>query len=263
MYLGNKVGRIRPDENGIYKGLPMMVLGQPTQQKTYYDPQSIMDQITNPESRFNMIYRQQKAYGEYGHPTFYGMSESDTLTRLVTIDENRASHLFTGFYTDKPSGDGSVVLRADVKPCGPMGKVFKEGLDDPIINTAFSLRAYVDTKMRPDGLKMRTVRSLTTFDTVGPSGYATTDKAHAIGLESFAGGNFLDYEINVMENGNLMIDQIALESLTNSHLNEIFGTSDVSRIVQSRTIVEVDPSLAQKFPNLYSKGVFHEHFKEI
>jgi hypothetical protein len=260
---GGRVGRIKPDENGIYKGLPMMVLGQPTQQRTYYDPASIMDQITNPNSRFNMIYRQNKAYGEYGHPTFYGMADSDKLQRLTAIDEKNISHLFTSLYTDQPAADQSVILRADVKPTGPMGGVFKDGLDDPVINTAFSLRAYVDTKMNSDGLRYRTVRALTTFDTVGPSGYATTDKANAIGLESFSSDNFSDFEVHVMSNGNLVIDQVALETLSNSDLNEIFGSRDVSRIIQSRTVVKPDAELSQRFPNLYRNALVHDLFKEI
>lgn len=264
MFVGNnnRVGRIRPDENGIYKGLPMMVLGQVTQQQTYYDPQSIVDQITNPKSRFNMIYKQQKAYGEYGHPTFYGMSDNDKLQRLVTVEESKVSHVFTGLYTDPATADGTVVLRGDVKPTGPMGNVFKESLDDPVVNTAFSLRAYVNTDMRPDGLKLRTVRQLTTWDTVGPSGYATTDKAHSIGLESFAGDNFHDVEIHVMSDGNLLIDQIALESFSDTDLNEIFGTKKVSQIIQSRTYVQADPSVHERFPSLYRSSVFNDYFKE-
>lgn len=260
---GNKVGRIKPDENGIYKGLPMMVMGQVTQQNTYYDPQSMMDQITNPESRFNIIYKQGKLYGEYGHPVFLGMADSDKLQRLVTVDESRTSHLFTGLYTDPASRDGTVVLRGDVKPTGPFGSVFKESLDDPVVNTAFSLRAYVSTDMRPNGLKYRTVRQLTTWDTVGASGYATTDKANALGLESFSGDTFHDFEINVMEDGNLMIDQVALETFSNTDLNEIFGVSKISQIIQSRTFVKADSSLQQRFPNLYNKTVFNEFFKEV
>lgn len=263
MFLNGRVGRIKPDENGIYKGLPMMVLGEVTQQQTYYDPQSIMDQVTNPESRFYKIFKSQKLFGEYSHPTFYGMNDSDKLQRLVTVDETRASHLFTGLYTDNPSSNGTVVLRGDVKPAGPYGSVFKESLDDPVMNTAFSLRAYVTTDMKPNGLKYRTVRQLTTFDTVGASGYATTDKAHAIGLESFSGDNFHDYEIHVMEDGNLVIDQIALESFSNTDLNEIFGVSKVSQIIQSRTYVKPDKSLHERFPNLYTSGIFNEYFKEI
>lgn len=258
---GNKVGRIKPDENGIYKGLPMMVLGETTQQNTYYDPASLQDQIINPQSRFNKVYRQQKCYGEYGHPTFYGMSDTDKIQRLVTVDEQRVSHLFTGLYTDAPSAEGTVVLRGDVKPCGPLGAVFKEGLDDPVVNTAFSLRAFVDTKMRPNGLKFRTVKQLTTWDTVGPSGYATTDKANAIGLESFSGENFHEYEIHVMEDGNLIIDQIALESFQDTDLNEIFGQSTVAQIIQSRTFVQVDREVSERFPNLYQKTIFNDFFK--
>lgn len=265
MYAKNKnhVGRIKPDENGIYKGLPMMTLGQETQQRTYYEPASVMDQIVNPESRFNKILTQGKAYGEYGHPQFFGMSDSEKIQRLTTVIEANHSHVFTSFYTDKPSADGTVVLRADLKPTGPNGAVFKEGLDDPVINTAFSLRAFVDTQVKPNGQRYRTVRSLTTFDTVGPSGYANTDKAHALGLESFAGESFLDYDIQVMDNGNLLIEQVALETFSNTDLNEIFGVSNISKVIQSYTLVKPDRSLAERFPTLYRDGIFNEFFKEV
>jgi hypothetical protein len=260
----NRVGTIRPDDNGIYSGLPMMVLGEETQQRTYYDPTSIMNQITNPESRFAKIFSQQKAYGEYGHPSFLGLSDGEKLQRLTMIDERNISHLFTSFYTDDNARPGTpVVLRANVKPTGPMGQVFKDSLDDPILNTAFSLRAYVDTQVKPNGLKYRTVRSLTTFDTVGPSGYATTDKANAIGLESFASDNHLECSVNITENGNLVIDQVALESFHNSDLNELFGTCDVARIIQSTTIVKPDPSMMDRFPGLYTRGILNDFFKEI
>lgn len=259
---GGRVGRIKPDENGIYKGLPMMVLGEVTQQNTYYDPASMVDQITNPQSRFNMIYRSGKLYGEFGHPTFYGMSDNDKLNRLVTVDEKNTSHLFTGIYTDQPGPNNTVVVRADLKPTGPKGAVFKESLDDPVVNTAFSLRAYVSTDMKPNGLKYRVVRQLTTWDTVGASGYATTDKAHGIGLESFGGDDYHEYEMHVMENGSILIDQIALETFTDSDLNEIFGTTKVSKVVQSRTLIKPDQALHERFPQLYQSGIFNEYFKE-
>lgn len=260
---GNRVGRIKPNEEGVYAGIPMMVLGEVTQQKTFYDPETIMDQMTNPESRFNKVFKQQKLFGEYGHPTFYGLNNDEVIQRLVTVDENNVSHLFTGLYTDAPSANGTVVVRADIKPTGPKGAFLKESLDDPLMNTAFSLRAYVSTDMRPNGLKYRKVRQLTTFDTVGASGYANTDKANALALESFSGGEYNEYEISIMEDGNLMIDQIALERFENTDLNEIFGTSVVSKIIQSKTFINPEPSLIQQFPNLYPKTVFNEFFKEI
>lgn len=263
MFPKGRVGVIKPDEQGVYRGLPMMVFGEVTQQKTYYDPASIMDQITNPETSFNKVLKQGKKYGELGHPTFIGLNQDEALTRLVTVDEKNHSHLFVGLYTDAPSATGTVVLRGDVKPAGPYGSVFKESLDDPVVNTAFSLRAYVSTDMRPDGVKFRTVRQLCTFDTVGASGYASTDKAHAIGLESFAGDSYSEYEINILQDGNLMIDQIALETYTNTDLNEILGVSSVSQIIQSRTFVETDKSLQERFPSLYQRSVFHDFIKEV
>lgn len=259
---GGRVGIIKPDENGVYRGMPMMVLGEVTQQKTYYDPASIVDQITNPETHFNMVLRQQKKGGEYGHPQFYGMSNEDQLQRLHTVEESNTSHLFTSLYTDTPVSGGNMVVRADIKPSGPMGPVLKESLDDPMENTAFSLRAYVSTQMRPNGIKERFVRKLITFDTVRASGYATTDKAHAIGLESFAGDNYQEHEIHVMDNGTIVIDQIALESFSNTDLNEIFGVANISQIIQTRTFVKADASLLDRFPNTYINSIFNEYFRE-
>ena len=258
-----RLGRIRPDENGIYKGLPVMVLGEVTQQQTYYDPTSMMNQIVNPDTRFNKVMTQGKLYGEYGHPQFFNMNDQDKMVRLLTVDEKQSSHLFTSVYTDNPSPDGSVVVRADIRPTGPFGHIAKESLEDPVVNTAFSLRAFVDNRMTPNGVKFRTVRQLVTWDIVGASGYATTDKAHAIGLESFSGDEYLDYEIVVQENGNLKIDQIALETFSDTDLNEIFGTSKISKISQTITLVETDKSLSERFPSLYRKGIFNEHFREF
>ncbi len=262
MFPGGRVGVVKPDANGIYKGLPMMVLNEETQQRTFYDPQSVVDQITNPAARFNITLKQGKAWGEYGHPTFFGLSDNDKLARLVHVEEKNASHLFTSIYTDAQSANGTMVVRGDIKPTGPFGNTLKDSLDDPCVNTAFSLRAFVDTRMKPDGQRYRTVKSLVTFDTVGASGYRTTDKAHAIGLESFGGDNHHEFDINILENGNLKIDQIALETFSNTELNEIFGVSSVSKIVQSITIVKPDPTLMEKFPNLYAKGIFNDFFNE-
>lgn len=258
-----RLGRIRPDENGIYKGLPVMVLGETTQQKTYYDPVSMMNQIVNPDTRFNKVLTQGKLYGEYGHPQFFSMRDDEKMARMMTVDEKHTSHLFTSAYTDNPTTDGSVVVRADLRPTGPYGNVTKESLEDPVVNTAFSLRAYVDTKMHPNGVKFRTVRQLVTWDIVGASGFATTDKAHAIGLESFSDDNYLEYEIVLQENGVLKIDQLALETFENSDLNEIFGTSKVSKIIQSTTFVESDPAAHDAYPGLWRRGIFNDYFREI
>ena len=257
-----RVGVIRPNDLGIYCGVPMMVMGEITQQKTYYDPVSMMEQITNPATGFHKEFTAQKKCGEWGHPQFYGLRDEDKLARLTKVEEDRTSHLFTGLYTDNPSPDGTVVVRADIKPTGKYGHLLKDSLDDPVMNTAFSLRAFVSTNVRPDGVKFRTVRQLTTWDCVNSSGYATTDKNHALGLESFSGDDYSEYEINVLENGNLVIDQIALESFVDTDLNEILGIQHLGQVVQSRTFVESDRDLQSRFPGLYNTSVFQDFFKE-
>lgn len=257
-----RVGVIKPNAEGVYSGLPMMVLGEITQNRTFYDPQSVIEQFTNPETRYCRVLKSGKAMGEYGHPTFVGLNQGEALQRLVTVDEQKVSHLFTAVYTDPTRQDGTAVVRADIKPAGPYGSYLKESLEDPVMNTAFSLRAYVSNDVGRDGVKVRKVRQLCTFDTVGASGYATTDKAHAIGLESFADDNYDQHEIQIMADGNLCIDQIALETFMDTELNEILGVSSVSQLVQSRTFVKVDKSLQERFPGLYNRSVFHDFFKE-
>lgn len=253
----NRIGVIKPDENGIYKGLPLMDIGVPTQQKTYYDPQSIKDQFTDPNSLFNLKHRNQKAYGELGHPDFISLTKEQSIQRLMEVKEARTSHLFTSVYTDKPRSDGTVILRGDVKPAGELGPRLKEGLDDPVINTSFSLRAYVTTQMQPDGIKYRTVRSLVTFDAVNTSGYVNTDKAHGLGLEN------LEYDIEILKDGTLMIDQIALESLSDTVMADIFGTSDVFKVITTRTFVRPDAELMQRSPERHMRSLFHDFFKEL
>lgn len=263
IYPNARVGVLKPDERGVFRSIPMMVLGEITQQKTYYEPESVVNQIVSPDSHFNKVFKNQKLMGEYGHPTFYDLpSDNDKIQRLCTVDESKVSHLFTSLYTDSPSSDGTIIVRADIKPTGPYGAVLKDSLEDPVVNTSFSLRAFVDTNIRPDGVKYRTVKSLTTFDAVGSSGFKNSDKGHALGLESFSGDNYLNYEISVMKNGTLVIDQIALETFSNTNLNEIFGTSDLKKISQSRTFVKADRSLMERFPNLYKHTLFHDYFKD-
>jgi hypothetical protein len=260
-----RVGVIKPDSNGIYKGLPMMVLNQTTQQKTYYEPESMMKAITNPEGTFYKNYVAHKAYGELGHPRFTGMDKDAALARLMDVQEARASHLFTGIYTDAPASDGTIVLRADIKPAGEKGATLKESLDDPIQNTAFSLRAFVSGQMLPDGRTFRTVHAFTTFDAVLASGYATTDKFHAIGLESMGNGvdDFHEYEIDITSDGKLLIDAVALESLADSELAEILGTNTVGRVVRTRTLIDPDSGLLARHGDRYARSLFHDHFKGL
>jgi hypothetical protein len=261
---GGRVGIIKPDENGVYKGLAMMNLGEKTQQGTYYDPASVVEQITDPTTKFNIVLRQHKLYGEWGHPKFYGLTKDEALTRLRTVDEDRHSHLFLGVASDAPDSNGYVMIRGDIKPMGPNAHYVRETLDDPVANTAFSLRGFVDNRIMPDGTIYRTMRQLTTWDCVGASGYFGTDKAHSIGLESYGDqDSYLEYDLDIMSDGVIRIDQVALESLTDTDSNEIFGVRSIKKLTRQITLIKGDMSVMSERPDLYASSIFNDYFREI
>ena len=258
---GYRVGVIRPDEAGFYCGLPMMVLGAVTENDSYYDVDSMVDHLTNPQYAFRRKLYNQQLYGEWGHPDFLLYQEKDRLPRLMSINEKYHSHLFRKIETGKRLESGGILVIADLKPTGPYGSYLKESLDDPYANTGFSLRSWINNTMK-NGVKYRTVNALVTVDAVGAGGYPDASKRNGIGIESFNGmSDFNNLTIDVMRDGNLLCDEIALESLSGTELNEIFGVSTITRLTQKRTLIKTDHRLAAQFPTSYGRTVYNDHLR--
>jgi len=109
---------------------------------------------------------------------------------LLKIDESKQSHLFTKIWIDdKPidmHGNNAFPIRAKVKPCGPYGSYLEKSLQDPNINTAFSIRSLCEPMAGPDNrYEYRKVAMIITFDAVGAPGYEIATKRYAVGTESF------------------------------------------------------------------------------
>ena len=260
---GNRVGIIKPDEGGFYNDLPMMVLGAVTENDSYYDVESMVDHLTNPKYSFRKKLYNQQLYGEWGHPDFLQYAEKDRLPRLLQVNEKYHSHLFREIKTANRLESGGILVVADLKPTGPYGQYLKESLDDPYMNTGFSLRSWINNTMK-NGVKYRTVNSLVTVDTVGAGGYPDASKKNALGLESMAVDGldqYHDVTIDVLRDGNLMCEEIALESLSGTELNEIFGVTTIKRLTQRKTLIKTDRRLASQFPSSYPTAVFNEHFR--
>ena len=260
---GYRVGEIKPDKAGFYSGLPMMVLGAVTENDSYYDVESMLDHMTNRKYAFRKKLDNQQLYGEWGHPDFLLYEEKDRLPRLMQINEKYHSHLFRKIETGKRLESGGILVLADLKPMGPYGQYLKESLDDPYANTGFSLRSWINNSIR-NGVKYRTVNSLVTVDTVGAGGYPDASKKNSLGLEALQDDDitqFSDITIDVMVNGNLLCDEIALESLTGTELNDIFGVATIKRLTQKKTLIKTDRRLMEQFPTSYPTAVFNEHFK--
>jgi len=175
---GEKLKDIRPDKDGYYK-MPLAVIGVPTRNRTYYHPKEFIDQITNPNSPFNIMLTDNCSYGEFGHPY------TKDLQRIAIIDEKSVSHHIKKVETTRIV-DGGTLIEGHIKPCGPYGKYLEESLQDKNRNTAFSLRSLCTENYNSStGLIERSMKLLVTFDAVGSSGYKQSTKRYANGSESF------------------------------------------------------------------------------
>ena len=230
---GQKLGRLRSGEDGYYENFPMAALGVATRNNTYYDVSEFVDQITNPETYFNRMLADGTLYGEYGHPTIAGMDHAAQLNRLSVIAEDRVSHHFRRISTGNMLESGGRLITADIKPSGPYGKYLQESLEEPHMNTAFSLRSITMDRVER-GLVRRKMRKLVTFDAVAAGGYAEASKRF---LQS--NGATESLEIRVDPNTDLAcFNEIALESFAESELADIFGTKNVEMHRKNMTVLK-------------------------
>ena len=213
-----KLGIARPDGDGYYD-MPLAVLGTETRNGTYYEVSDFVDQITGAESYVNKLVTDGNLYGEYGHPAVALLNHDQQISRLLTIDEKSVSHHIRQIATGETLESGGKIIIGKVKPFGPYGGSLQENLDNPNMNTAFSLRSIAIS--RDDGrLIRRNIKKLVTFDAVAVGGYAEASKRYSPSTESLS--------ISMTPSSNVIkISEAAMECFTNTEINEIFGSREV------------------------------------
>ena len=229
---GQKLQRPRPNADGYYENFPMAALGVATRNNTYYDVDEFVKQITSPATFFNKMLSDGTLYGEYGHPDLTGMTHEQQLSRLSITDEDRVSHHFRKVGSGEKLSSGGRLITAEIKPHGPFGRHLKESLDEPFVNTAFSLRSI--THDRQEGqLLRRKMAKLVTFDAVAAGGYSEASKryvAHAGAQE------MIQIQIDPKKDM-ATISRVAFESYTDTELAEIFKTDDIAQVTRELTIL--------------------------
>lgn len=219
---GQKLARLQADENGYYNDFPVAVLGVSTRNKTYYDVSEFVAQITEPNTYLNQMIADGTLYGEYGHPNLTNLDHGEQINRLAVIDENRISHHFRKIQTSHDLESGGRLITADIKPTGPYGKFLKENLDEPFMNTAFSLRSITQDRMEGD-IRRRKMRKLVTFDAVAAGGYAEASKRF---MPSKGALETIDVTFNSTKDA-LLFNECALESFADTEIAEIFKTDKI------------------------------------
>jgi hypothetical protein len=231
---GRKLGRIRPDESGYYK-MPIAVLGTVTDNFTYYEVEDFVAQLTSPTSFINRVLVDGKCYGEYGHPMIRLLPENQQIPRLMVIDEKCQSHHIKAVTTGEKLESGGRLLYGLLKPAGPYGEYLQASLDDPCQNTSFSLRSIAQSR-NENGITRRKIKQLVTFDYVCAGGYNEASKRYTPGVESIA------IELTP-QSVDLAVITTAMESLSNTEINELFGAKVVTIGTQRTTFVNKEAAL--------------------
>lgn len=125
-------------------------------------------------------------YAELGHPKMTpGMSYRDFLNRLMQIyDDKVCGHIKEVWLKEHHENKNIIAIMGKVKPHGPYSATLKDSLDNPNINTAFSIRAITeDVVIR--GVNTRTLTNIFTWDMVIEPGIAIATKYSNPGLEQY------------------------------------------------------------------------------
>ena len=173
-FRGRQLKALKPDANGVFTGIPLTVIGMNSRNNVNYDRASVIDCLTNENSRFCMNLRSGDLEGEWGHPLF-SVDPKKMINRLLYLDRGRVSHHFTKVYA-KETDNGNLIVYGDVKPSGPYGKYLKENFEDPTRNTSFSLRAATIVTRKEGGITYKRMLAMLTFDAVDGPGYVEASK---------------------------------------------------------------------------------------
>lgn len=250
---GRKMGRLRPDQDGYYNGMPIAALGIVTRNNTYYDVQSFSQELMNTAGNFNNKLRNGQLYGEWGHPPLAGLSEQMQMARIVDVRESQHSHHIRSIETGATLENGGKLITASICPTGPYAESLRDNFANPCMNTAFSLRAITDSTIK-GGVSFRRMKKMITFDAVGAGGYLEASKGFA------ATESFHAFDINLVEVDTAIFSQASLESFTDSELNEFFGTKSVA--LEKKILTVTKTKSGQKLNPLSLRSHYHELIKE-
>lgn len=173
-FRGRQLKSLTPDANGIFKGIPLTVIGMNSRNNICYDKASVLDCLTNESSRFVMNLKSGDLEGELGHP-FFKPDPKEMIARLLWLDRTRVSHHITRVYA-KDSGNGTMILYGDIKPSGPYKQVLLDNFADPTRNVSFSLRAATLVTKKEGGVTYKRMLAMFTFDAVDGPGYVEASK---------------------------------------------------------------------------------------
>lgn len=223
-----KKGVLTPDEDGYYT-LAIGGLNCFNSANEFYDSNNVVS-LFEKSSSFMRKIKAGYLYGELGHPAYQkGWSDDEYINRIYKIDESNLVCHFKDVWLVNGAGPSSpITIMAKVIPFGSKGYILKESLDNPNINTAFSIRSIVGYYYER-GIRHKVITSVITFDFVVEPGIANANKWDSPGLEH--------------NNQDVLVTKRMLEKIVNDPVLTIGVESNKDIILDSIKQIENNPKL--------------------
>lgn len=234
-----KVNAIKPDKDGVYRGLPAFVIGKGSR-STDYENESFYRSIVDNNSSFRLRITEGNCEGEWGHPFLAGSPE-EQIKRLFHIERTRICQVITGLKT-VPLESGDTLGLIDVVPTGPgtFGPALVHSLENPNINTAWSMRTFCHPpKQQPNGRFLKSIKDFITIDAEGTPGWEEASKRYRDGITISSG----------MESLNLY--------------SETCSANDVLNVIKEQKILGTESKNQQLFDIIKSDSVILENTSYI
>lgn len=227
------------DKDGYYTNVPVAVMDTVSRNKTFYYSEDFNQQLKGP-SNFNIRLTEGTLKGEYGHPFIANPNSREGIARLLHIESTLVSNHIRSISVKKVADLGLNVVFMDTKGHGPYGKYFEESMDDPTINTAFSLRGLSAVNIdRQTGVMYKKLKSLVTFDSeVVGSGFKQSTKRYiSQSMESLNAEKTDDILCETIEHINCQIDQNTIVSAVKTCSVETFSNTEINDIFKSKSVI--------------------------
>lgn len=184
--------KIEQDERGWYK-VNLGAVNAFNAHGAFYSEEGVRNLIYDKHSRLGAKLENGYLFGEFEHPKISpSMKPEEVFSRVIYTDPHNKSHHIKKLElidTGKPTGNGfsgnTIQIVGWVLPDGPHGDMLKKSLDNPEINTAFSIRCFTEDTMM-GRTQIRRIKTIVTFDWVSEPGIASANKFDSprVGLES-------------------------------------------------------------------------------
>lgn len=184
-----RTGKLKQDENGYFDVI-LGAMNTFNSRGEFYALEGA-EEIFTGSSIYHRRITEGKLYGEHGHPKQNELTREQYYRRLLEIREERWGTFIKEVTLDdtlwkkypRLVSKGAVLIMGKVMPYGEQKQVVADGLSNPDINFAYSVRSFTNNFKTGNHLT-KVMTECVTWDSVGSNGVKIAEKYNAPTLES-------------------------------------------------------------------------------